>query len=72
MKIWPGNPFLPGVRGTGQGVNFALFPENATAEADLYLFNSQMVIARWPLSALTEQTDHVWHVYLQQVRPGQL
>ena len=50
MEVWPGNPFLPGNTWDGAGVNFALFPENATA-VDLYLFNSQMVIARWPLSA---------------------
>jgi isoamylase len=71
MKIWPGNPYPQGSTWDGAGVNFALFSENATA-VDLCLFDGPDGNGEVATIRLTEQTDQVWHVYLPQVRPGQL
>ncbi len=71
MKIWPGKPSPLGATWDGAGVNFALFSENATG-VDLCLYGSaegQHEVARIPLRECTAQ---VWHVYLPEVRPGQL
>jgi isoamylase len=70
MKVWPGQPYPLGATWDGAGVNFALFSEHATA-VELCLFDGpdgNYETARIPV---TEQTDHVWHVYLTEVRPGQ-
>ncbi len=68
--VWPG---LPGPRGAswdGQGVNFALFSEHAE-RVELCLFDAsgRNEVQR---IALPEQTDHIFHGYLPEVRPGQL
>ena len=55
----------------GNGVNFAIFSEHATS-VDLCLFDevdSPQENIRIPM---TEQTDQVWHIFLPEVRPGQL
>jgi glycogen operon protein len=46
-------------------VNFALFSENAQA-VELCLFDD----GRETRVPVTEQTEHVWHVYLPEARPG--
>ncbi|MCF6159402.1 MAG: glycogen debranching protein GlgX [wastewater metagenome] len=70
-NIWPGKSHPLGATWDGAGVNFALFSENAT-RVELCFFddmeNSQEVFR----IQLTEYTDQVWHVYLPEVRPGQL
>jgi len=71
MIIWPGKPYPLGATWDGAGVNYSLFSENATA-VDLCLYDSpvgQQEIARIPLR---EKTANVWHLYLPEVRPGQL
>jgi len=71
VKIWLGYPSPLGATWRGDGVNFALFSENATS-VDLCLFESldaQREAVRIPM---TEQTDQVWHVFLPDVGPGQL
>ncbi len=68
MRIWPGQPYPLGATWNGEGVNFALFSENATG-VQLCLFNhpeASEEIARIPLR---ERTNNVWHVYLPDVRP---
>lgn len=69
MKIWPGQPYPLGATWDGVSVNFALFSENATA-VELCLFDQdERETARlW----VPERTDHVWHVSLPGVQPGQL
>src|SRR5262245_43265291 len=67
MRIGPGNSHPLGATWDGAGVNFALFSENATA-VQLCLFEADGKELRIPV---TELTDHVWHVYLPEVRPGQ-
>jgi glycogen operon protein len=71
VKIWLGYPYPLGATWLGNGVNFAIFSENATS-IDLCLFDnidSPQENIRIPM---TEQTDQVWHVFLPDVRPGQL
>src|SRR5712691_915702 len=71
MRIWPGTPAPLGATWDGKGVNFALFSQHAT-QLDLCLFervDAAQETHRLPLPA---HTDHVWHAYLPDVRPGQL
>jgi glycogen operon protein len=71
MNIWPGRSYPLGATWDGQGVNFALFSENATG-VDLCLFDSELQDQEAHRITLEERTDQVWHVYLPEVRPGQL
>jgi len=68
--IWPGAPYPRGATWDGEGVNFALFSENAT-QVDLCLFsaNGRQELQR---IRLKEQTDMVWHCYLPEARPGMI
>jgi glycogen operon protein len=71
MKVWPGRPYPLGANWDGAGVNFSVFSENASG-VELCLFSApdgKREIARLPLK---EQTHGSWHVYLPEVRPGQL
>ena len=70
MKVWPGQPYPLGATWDGAGVNFALFSEHATG-VELCLFDGEDGNQEGPSIPLTEQTDHVWHTYLPEVRPGQ-
>ena len=71
MKMWPGRPYPLGATWDGQGVNFALFSENAT-EIDLCLFDHEQQDQETHRIRIDERTDQVWHVYLPEIRPGQL
>ncbi|MEP6808738.1 MAG: glycogen debranching protein GlgX [Chthoniobacterales bacterium] len=71
VKIWLGYPYPLGATWLENGVNFAIFSEHATS-VDLCLFDqvdSPQENIRIPM---TEQTDQVWHIFLPDVRPGQL
>ncbi len=71
VESWLGYPYPLGATWLGNGVNFAIFSETATS-VDLCLFDSleaQQENIRIPV---TERTDHVWHVFLPDARPGQL
>ncbi|HEX8141602.1 MAG TPA: glycogen debranching protein GlgX [Pyrinomonadaceae bacterium] len=70
-KVWPGLPYPLGATWDGAGVNFALFSENATG-VELCLFDSADASRETARIRLTEYTDHVWHAYLPEARPGQL
>jgi isoamylase len=69
VKSLPGAPYPLGATWDGAGTNFALFSENATA-VELCLFDGA---DDHPVTVVpvTEQTDHVWHVGLPEVKPGQ-
>ena len=71
VKIWLGFPYPLGATWLGDGVNFALFSENATS-VDLCLFDNVDARQENIRIPMTEQTDQVWHVFLPDVRPGQL
>jgi len=70
MRIWPGRPYPLGATWDGEGVNFALFSENATA-VELCLFDEPDASQDTHRIQVEECTDYVWHVYLPEVRPGQ-
>ncbi|OAI46109.1 glycogen debranching enzyme [Nitrospira sp. SCGC AG-212-E16] len=70
MRIWPGHPYPLGATWDGEGVNFALFSENATA-VELCLFDEPHAVQETQRIRIEECTDYVWHVYLPEVRPGQ-
>ncbi len=69
-QVWRGRPSPLGATWTGKGVNFALFSEHATA-VDLCLFDrlGEAETARIPIC---DRSNHVWHAFLPDVRPGQL
>ncbi len=68
--VWLGRPYPQGATWDGQGVNFALFSENAE-KVELCLFDAQ---GRREIQRIVmpEQTDQVWHCYLPEARPGLL
>jgi glycogen operon protein len=70
MRVWPGQPYPLGATWDGEGVNFALFSEHATA-VELCLFEHPQDANEVYRIRMPELTDHVWHVYLPDVRPGQ-
>src|SRR6266508_6878451 len=63
MRIWPGRPYPLGATWDGEGVNFALFSENATG-VELCLFEGSKGNDEMGRVRVTEQTDLVWHVYI--------
>jgi glycogen operon protein len=71
MRVWPGHPFPLGATWDGEGVNFALFSENAT-RVELCLFDSPEDARERARIDVREWRDQVWHCYLPDVRPGQL
>ncbi len=68
--VWPGRPHPRGATWDGEGVNFAIFSENAQ-KVELCIFDDE---GRRELQRieLREQTDQVWHCYLPEARPGML
>ena len=71
VKIWPGHPYPLGATWDGQGVNFALFSENATA-VELCLFDRPDSDKESHRIRVEERTDQVWHLYIPGLWPGQL
>ncbi len=71
MRIWPGRPYPLGATWDGRGVNFTLYSEHAT-KVELCLFDSVDDDKEAARVVMSEHTDMIWHVYLPQVRPGQL
>jgi glycogen operon protein len=71
MRVWPGRPYPLGATWDGNGVNFALFSENATG-VELCLFEAPDAESESQKIAITERRDQVWHCYLPDARPGQL
>ena len=70
MRLWPGKPYPLGATWDGEGVNFALFSENATA-VELCLFDGQESDKESHRILVEERTDQVWHVYIPGLWPGQ-
>ena len=71
MRVLPGHPYPLGAGWDGEGVNFALFSENATA-VELCLFDHSDQAKESHRIRIEECTDQVWHAYLPEVRPGQM
>jgi glycogen operon protein len=70
-RIWPGRPYPLGANWDGKGVNFAIFSENAE-KVTLCLFNHTNDEREYTRIHIQEVTDYVWHVYLPDIKPGQL
>lgn len=71
MKTYPGAPYPLGATWDGEGVNFALYAENATG-VELCLFDDRMGATQTTNIRMTEQTHHLYHIYVPGLRPGQL
>ncbi|MCU0491291.1 MAG: glycogen debranching protein GlgX [Chloroflexaceae bacterium] len=69
--IWPGKPYPLGATYDGEGVNFAVFTENASA-VELCLFDTADAPRESARVPVMQQTDNVWHVYLPGLKAGQL
>ncbi len=65
-----GRPYPLGAVFDSQGVNFAVFSENA-AKVDLCLFNSDGTQETARLT-LPERTGAIWHGYVSGLKPGDL
>ncbi|MFO7586577.1 MAG: glycogen debranching protein GlgX [Gemmatimonadota bacterium] len=71
MRVWPGEPYPLGAVWNGLGVNFAIFSEHAT-RVELCLFAAPSAEVESHRIDIRERTNNVWHVYLPDIRPGQL
>lgn len=71
VRVWTGTPYPLGATWTGEGVNFALYSENAIG-VDLCLFDEPDTEQETIRIRVTERIDYVWHVFLPDVKPGQL
>lgn len=69
MRTWPGRPYPLGATWDGEGVNFAIFSENATA-VELCLFDGPDSPRESVRIRMEERTDQVWHVYIHGLWPG--
>jgi isoamylase len=71
LTVYPGSSHPLGATWDGNGVNFALYTENATG-VDLCLFDAALGKPEVARIKIKEVTHQVWHVYLPGIRPGQL
>src|SRR5262245_47798483 len=69
VRTRPGRPYPRGATWTGDGVNFALFSEHATA-VDLCLFDATDPGRETHRIPVRERTDQIWHVFVPDARPG--
>lgn len=65
--VWPGRPFPLGAHSDGDGVNFAVFSQHASA-IDLCLFDEQL--RETTRIRLPETTSHVFHGYVPGLPVG--
>ncbi|MFP4643387.1 MAG: glycogen debranching protein GlgX [Spirochaetales bacterium] len=70
FRIWPGSASPLGATWDGSGTNFALFSAHAE-RVELCLFEADGITETARIE-LPEFTHEVWHVYLPDIRPGQL
>jgi isoamylase len=71
MTTYPGNPFPLGATWDGQGVNFALYAENAT-RVELCLYHTPSDSDAYACIRVSERSANVWHIYLPEAKPGML
>jgi glycogen operon protein len=71
MRTRPGASHPLGAYWDGQGVNFALFSQHATA-VELCLFESPTATSESIRIPMKERSNRIWHVYLPDAMPGQL
>ena len=68
MRVWPGQPYPLGATWDGEGVNFAIFSENATG-MELCLFDEPLGAKESFVIPVRERTHGIWHVYLPASMP---
>jgi glycogen operon protein len=66
-----GKPYPRGASFDGEGTNFALFSESATA-VYVCLYDSADPTKETARIPMIERTDLVWHIYVEGLQPGQL
>ena len=71
LTVYPGDPYPLGATWDGEGVNFAVYADNAT-KVELCLFSSPEDEVESFKIKLVERTHHVWHAYFPGIQPGQL
>src|SRR4051812_3561856 len=71
MRTRPCSPYPLGATWDGEGVNFAIFSQHATS-VELCLYDSEKADKELIRIPLVERTNRIFHVYLPDVRPGQL
>jgi len=71
ITVYPGKSFPLGATWDGEGVNFAIYTENAEA-VDLCLFDTKDSGKESARIRIREMDNHVWHVYVPGLKPGQL
>ncbi|WP_374166589.1 glycogen debranching protein GlgX [Arcticibacter sp. MXS-1] len=69
--VYPGSPYPLGATWDGEGVNFALYAENAQG-VDLCLFKDTEEPVESIKIRLKERSHHIWHAYIPGLKPGQL
>ena len=71
LITYAGIPYPLGATYDGKGVNFALFSENAT-KVELCLYNANDHTRETSRITLPERSHQIWHVYIPELKPGQL
>src|SRR3954467_9419248 len=71
VVVYPGSPYPLGATWDGNGVNFAIYADNATG-IELCLFNTPDDEAESAKIKVTERSHQIWHCYLPDIKPGQL
>jgi isoamylase len=69
-SVYPGQPYPLGATWDGEGVNFAIYAENASA-IDLCLFDGLNDEKETDKIHINEVSHHVWHAYIPGIKPGQ-
>lgn len=70
-NVYPGQPFPLGPTWDGNGVNFAIYSQHATS-VQVCLFENIDATTASSVIDVTQRSGHIWHVYVQGIRPGQL
>ncbi len=70
-ELKPGRPYPLGATITDEGVNFAVFSENAE-QINLELFKSVYDSTPYEVIELEEKSAHVWHVLVPGLKSGSL
>jgi isoamylase len=70
MTTYPGSAFPLGATFNGEGVNFALYAENAQG-VELHLFKDNQDSSPTKIK-IRERTHHIWHSFVPDLKPGQL
>jgi isoamylase len=71
VRVWKGAAHPLGATWTAEGVNFSIYSENCTG-VDLCLFEGPDSEHEAVRVRMTECTDGIWHLFLPDIRPGQL